>query len=133
GLACAVRALLVGRTAQGTVAWIVGLALFPYLALPLYSVFGLGRFHGYVRARRSRDGRLTDLMRAVHPIRSAPRGLDRATAPRDLLALERLADLPFTRGNDAELLVDGTETFRSIFRGISEAQRYLLVQFYIIH
>ena len=133
GLACAVRALLVGRTAQGTVAWIVGLALFPYLALPLYSVFGLGRFHGYVRARRSRDGRLNDLMRAVHPIRHAPRGLDRATAPKALLALERLADLPFTSGNDAELLVDGTQTFRSLFRGISEARRYLLVQFYIIH
>ena len=38
-----------------------------------------------------------------------------------------------TDGNDAALLVDGDATFSSIFKGIAEAQRYILVQFYIVH
>ena len=133
GLACAVRALMVGRTAQGTIAWIVALALFPYLALPLYSTFGLGRFNGYIRARRTRDGKVNELVRSIHPVRHIPRAFDRANAPTQLLALERLAEMPFTRGNGAELLIDGEATFKSIFEGIAQARRYLLVQFYIIH
>ena len=56
GLAVAIRALMFGRTAEGTVAWMISLALVPYLALPLYTVFGHGKFQGYVRARRARDG-----------------------------------------------------------------------------
>jgi len=38
----------------------------------------------------------------------------------------------FTRGNDAELLVDGDATFKSIFEGIEQAKEYVLVEFYII-
>jgi cardiolipin synthase len=35
-------------------------------------------------------------------------------------------------GNDVELLVDGQDTFDSIFEGIQRAERYILVQFYIL-
>ncbi|WP_218574956.1 cardiolipin synthase [Reyranella sp. CPCC 100927] len=133
GLGTAMRALMFGRTAQGTVAWMIALTLVPYVALPLYVVFGHGKFQGYVRARRTRNGQLNDLMRAVRPLRASERALDRDTEPPELLALERLAELPFTRGNKAELLINGEQTFRSIFAGIAEARRYLLVQFYTIH
>jgi cardiolipin synthase len=133
GLAVAMRALMFGRTAQGTVAWMIALVLLPYVALPLYVVFGHGKFLGYVRARRTRNGRLNDLMRSVRPLRDSERALDPDTAPRELLALERLAELPFTRGNKAELLIDGERTFRSIFDGIADARHYLLIQFYTIH
>src|SRR5438270_11072424 len=47
------------------------------------------------------------------------------------LAFDRLAKLPFTTGNDAELLIDGDATFASIFAGIEKARDYVLVQFYI--
>jgi len=30
------------------------------------------------------------------------------------------------------LLIDGQETFRSIFEGIESAQQYILVQFFIV-
>ncbi|HEX2890730.1 cardiolipin synthase [Vineibacter terrae] len=133
GLAVAMRALMFGRTAQGTVAWMVALVLLPYIALPLYAVFGHGKFHGYVRARRTRNGRLNDLMRTVRPLRDSERALDPDTAPRELLALERLAELPFTRGNKAQLLIDGEQTFQSIFAGIAASRRYVLIQFYTIH
>jgi cardiolipin synthase len=72
-------------------------------------------------------------MRTVRPLRDSERALDPANAPPELLALERLAELPFTRGNKAELLITGEQTFASIFAGIAEAKRYLLVQFYTIH
>jgi cardiolipin synthase len=72
-------------------------------------------------------------MRAVRPLRESERALETETAPRELLALERLAELPFTRGNKASLLINGEQTFRSIFAGIAEARRYLLIQFYTIH
>ena len=46
--------------------------------------------------------------------------------------VERLVSLPFTTHNDAELLIDGEATFRSIFAGIEAAREYVLVQFYIL-
>ena len=133
GLAVAMRALMFGRSAEGTVAWMISLALVPYIALPLYSVFGHGKFEGYVRARRTRDGYLNDVMRAVRPPRDSDRALEPGKAAPELLALERLAELPFTRGNTATLLVNGEQTFPSIFAGIAEARSYVLVQFYTIH
>jgi len=48
------------------------------------------------------------------------------------IALTRLADLPITRFNRSRLLVNGEETFRSIFDDIESAKEYILVQFYIV-
>ncbi|HIP77591.1 MAG TPA: hypothetical protein EYH07_03895, partial [Kiloniellaceae bacterium] len=48
GLFSALHAVVRTRTAQGAVAWTISLITFPYLALPLYWIFGRGKFHGYV-------------------------------------------------------------------------------------
>ena len=45
---------------------------------------------------------------------------------------ENLAKIPYLRGNELELLVDGEATFGSIFEGIAKAEEYILVQFFII-
>src|SRR3546814_10584031 len=63
GLVSALHAAVRTRTAQGAVAWSISLLTFPYVALPLYWVFGRGKFHGYVAARRSGDLK-------IHNIRS---------------------------------------------------------------
>ena len=47
------------------------------------------------------------------------------------LLLSKLVHFPLTSGNSAELLVNGLETFESIFESIEQAQRYVLVEFYI--
>src|SRR6202022_3551751 len=60
------------------------------------------------------------------------RGLHVETEHARELPFERLAKLPFTAGNDAELLIDGEATFASIFAGIEKARDYVLVQFYIL-
>jgi cardiolipin synthase A/B len=40
--------------------------------------------------------------------------------------------LPFTKGNELTLLIDGEETFESIFKSIHSAKKYLLVNFFIV-
>jgi cardiolipin synthase len=43
-----------------------------------------------------------------------------------------MARIPVTDRNSVELLIDGQDTFDSIFAGIDAAEEYILVQFYIV-
>jgi len=131
GALTAIRAVMEVRTTQGAVAWAVCLITFPYVALPAYWVLGRSRFHGYVTARRA------DLT----SVKAVEREFLARLVERDLIArpdrdrpllVEKLAKLPFTKGNDAELLVNGDAVFSSIFDGISRAARYVLVEYYIV-
>ena len=131
GLYCAWRALMHSRTAQGAAAWVVSLVLQPFIAVPMYAVFGRRKFVGYVRARREGDGAL------AHVAESTCEGVGGCRSDRDeevpeLAALERLARLPFTSGNRADLLVDGEATFAATFAGIDRAHSYVLVQTFIL-
>jgi len=131
GIATAVVALFRVRTSQGAIAWVVCLVTLPVLAVPAYWVFGRRRFQGYVLARRRH---LREMAREAQEVaaRYAALGLvDPPQDPADRL-LVRLARLPFTRGNDVDLLVDGDATFRSMLEGIERAERYVLFQFYIL-
>ena len=131
GIASAVQAIMETRTPQGAVAWVLGLITFPYVAVPAYWVFGRSRFRGFVALRRA------DLVKTVP---AARRYLDELKTGNLIafperqkeLSIEKLAKLPFTVGNDVELLVDGKTTFDSIFEGIQRAEDYILVQFYIL-
>ena len=49
------------------------------------------------------------------------------------MRLECLADLPFTKGNDVELLVNGKKTFDAIFAQIEKAERYVACEFFIVN
>jgi cardiolipin synthase len=129
GLAHVIHALMHVRTSQGTIAWIVCLIAFPWLAVPLYWFAGKSRFSGYVRARRGLDAKLRQLADDLHR-----RLRHYAIRPDDAFgrAAEILGGLPFTRGNELTLLIDGEETFDAIFRAIASAERYLLINFYIV-
>jgi cardiolipin synthase len=48
-------------------------------------------------------------------------------------AVQQLSGMELTRGNHAELLVNGQATFDSILDGIAHAKHYVLVQFYMFH
>lgn len=131
GAATAVVALMSTRTPQGTVAWILSLLLVPWVAVPLYILFGHARFEGYVTARRGGDSTLQDVVR--EPARELQTFRVRPPDPSgDLAAVERLARIPLLGGNETEILRNGEATFDSIFQGISGAREYLLVQFYIL-
>src|SRR4051812_19951499 len=132
GALTSIHAILGVRTAQGAIAWAVSLNTFPYVAVPAYWVFGRSSFEGYVTLRRADRAELTErqqeIARAVDAFRPPAE-----SAPESAQLLEKLAMLPATRGNHAELLIDGQATFDAIFAGIAAAKEYVLVQFYIIH
>lgn len=129
GVMSAIMALMSSRTSQGAVAWIISLLTFPYIALPAYWFFGRPRFYGYVMARGERDSVLRRVL-ARYQESSLPYLVPFSNS--DTQAVEQLAMMPLTRGNSAELLIDGDATFNSLFNGIDEAEHYLLLQFFIV-
>jgi cardiolipin synthase len=131
GLLTAVHAVMSVRTPQGTIAWFAALVTIAPVSVPAYWVFGRNKFHGYVRAREREIGKLDAIIRAANS-RIAEHVTPTPSQFRALHGAEKLARLPVTSGNRAELLIDGEATFASIFDGIEAARDYVLVQFYIV-
>ena len=131
GALTSVRAIMETRTAQGAVAWAISLNTMPYVAVPAYWVFGRSDFNGYVTARRDHGEELQSFWNSFNGTLTA-RDLIYDPERSDPFVTEALAKMPATKGNDAELLIDGDATFKSIFEGIARAKDYVLVQFYII-
>jgi cardiolipin synthase len=132
GIVTAVHAVMKTRTSQGAIAWAGALIVIPYVALPLYLVFGRDRFMGYVNARREEGERIANL-RASLALASLDVSLLPEGDPAVYGVFDRLAHMPFAAGNTARLLVDGKAVFDAIFEGIDGARRYVLAQFFIVH
>ncbi len=156
GAATALDAVMKARTPQGATAWVFALATLPLVALPLYWIFGRVRFDDYLDALREFDQKHSDVLdpaceHAVSKRHAALAGVgdpgnddDPGDDPPDarpedsrldgeMQAFSAMATLPFTHGNCARLLIDGQETFDALFEAMDRAERYLLVQFYIVH
>jgi len=132
GIVSAVDAVMSTRTAQGAIAWSIGLVAAPVVAVPAYWIFGRSKFEGYLEARREVQSDFDHLYDEIYTNMSAAAvEFDRPNPEWD--ALRRLSNTRLVGGNKAELLVDGQETFDSIIEGIGEASDYVLVQFYIVH
>lgn len=121
----AIEAILKTRTSQGAIAWSLSLLLLPSVMLPLYWIFGRRKFRGYAKARRIGKFGLHAPRRALH--KQAPHQLDQ---PQQVL--ERIAQMPYTRGNDAQLLIDGAQIFAALFSAIDAAKHYILLEYYIV-
>ncbi|RYD40387.1 MAG: cardiolipin synthase, partial [Verrucomicrobiaceae bacterium] len=124
-MVCAVREIMISRTSQGSIAWLLSLALLPFPTAFLYLIFGWKAFDDYA-TDRIRNGR------AARPLRAKDLALiDRETS--HLWPVQvKVSEVPFLNGNEVDILVDGKATFDSIFEGIAKAKKYLLVQFYIV-
>lgn len=121
---CAVREVMASRTSQGSIAWLMSLAVLPFPTALIYLVFGWKHFDDYARTRLE--------LRLSRPIRSEElQVIDRATGKEWPVLLHSSA-APFLAGNRPTLLIDGEATFESIFAGIAAAKHYVVVQFYII-
>ena len=129
GLIAAVDAIWNGRTSQGTLAWVLALAVVPFIALPLYLLFGSRKFHGFHRARKSGQEALQRLRQHQHSNQDIfpSRSKSRTTIP-----LENLSRLPQTERNQVQLLINGEQTFAHIFQALDYAKKSILVQFYLI-
>ncbi len=132
GIVSAIHAIMSTRTSQGAIAWAVSLITFPFVAVPAYWVLGRSKFRGYVTARQAGDIEIQHVaaraMEAAMPFVSKRAERHAATH-----AAEALAEMDALRGNSVELLIDGAQTFESIFAGIDAAKDYVLVQFFIVH
>lgn len=133
GVVNAAHAVMNVRSSRGAIAWSLSLATFPWLAIPLYWVFGRNRFRGYDRAMRNVYEKHRALIREGYDeIFKYKLPVDGALADLQRLA-DELATVPFTCGNAVELLVDGEETFAAMLAGITSAQHYILLQSYIVN
>lgn len=131
GIAHVLHALMNVRTSQGAIAWVISLLTVPFLALPMYWLLGRTRFSRNVGGRREADGRLQKLAESMHR-RLRDYEVDLPEDDAFERAAQMLGGLPFTRGNDLELLIDGERTFERIFEVIEQAEDYLCVNFFIV-
>lgn len=129
GLVAAVDAIWNGRTSQGTLAWVLALAVVPFIALPLYLIFGSRKFHSLHRARKSSQEALHRLQQHQYSNRDTfpSRHKSRTTIP-----LETLSRRPQTERNHVQLLINGEQTFAHIFQALDYAKTSILIQFYLI-
>ena len=133
GFVSSIDAVWGTRTSQGAIAWAVALNMLPIVSVPAYWVLGRSRFRGYVTARQQEDSEISDVGRQAAEL-AAPYFVSEEEA-RNIPATRAavaLAQIPFVRGNDVELLVDGEATFASILDGIDRARDYILFQFFIV-
>lgn len=131
GALTSVQAIMATRTPQGAIAWAISLNTMPVVALPAYWIFGRSRFEGYINKRRLSLERTDPLVREF--VESAKAHGFTSPEETDLFGVkERLAKLPATNGNSAQLLINGHEIFDSILAGIDTAEDYILTHFYIV-
>jgi len=131
GFVSSIDAVMRARTSQGAIAWVLSLNTIPIVSLPAYWVLGRTTFQGYVLARQQDDSELSHI--ASKNMRDKDEFLsDLSSNYPAVRAAELLADLPLSKNNSTELLIDGEATFESIFEGIEQASEYVLVQFYIV-
>ena len=123
----AVRAAQTARTPQGAVGWVVFLLSAPVFGVPFYLFLGHHRFKGYRIARQESERVVEGIKTFADYSKPDPKTMRINPRP-----FEALAHLPVSRGNGAELLIDGDATFQSILDAIDGAENYVLIQFYIV-
>ncbi|WP_372965066.1 cardiolipin synthase [Marinobacter sp.] len=131
-LACIYRILLTYRTTQGAIAWIISLIALPYIAVPLFVLFGRYRFGGYTKARRMGNKALSSLLDQFEGQTTSIPAPDQENFGDELQVLCKLSRQPFTSGNACTLLKDGAATFEALFQAMEDATHYILLEFYIV-
>ena len=131
GIFFALESIFKSRTSQGAIAWALGLVFLPPLVVPIYLLFGQRRFYGYVEARRKGDLEIQRIAQRLLAEMSQHFSLP-GELPAGMQLLEKLALMPFTQGNQVNLLINGERIFQEIFSAIDRAEDYILVQFYIV-
>jgi len=133
GILTAAHAVMVVRSSRGAIAWGISLITFPWIAIPLYWILGKNEFFEYARA-------LQNAYREKHNLVSQAYGeilKHKAVLPENLSTIAKLTEvftpLPFTTGNEIELLIDGQQTYTAMLNAIAQAQDYILLQSYIIN
>lgn len=131
GFFSSINAIMQTRTPQGAIAWAVSLNTFPYIAVPAYWIFGASEFEDYFHSREESRQAAREIRQELRTRLIDGNMLQEPDDVKDRV-LASLAEQPFTRGNQVELLTSGAETYESMLEGIESAKHYILFQFYII-
>lgn len=119
GLYLAVNALFQSRTPQGGLAWFIGLVGFPYVAIPLFVVFGRRRYHDETQRRTPAKFPHYDVVEHRHePLAEFEHFL-------------RHTGFSFTGKNKIDLLIDAEAIYGSMLRALEEATDYVILQVFI--
>ena len=133
GVLLALRAILIARTPQSAIGWAMILLILPVIGIPLFLVFGESRFSGYTRAGTGKSGALDEALKAtVRHLEGYHSEVSGLCGDGSKVA-QNISRLPPTAGNQVRLLIDGRQTFETIFQDIDSARESVWVQFFIIH
>ncbi|MDP0491392.1 MAG: cardiolipin synthase [Verrucomicrobiota bacterium JB023] len=133
GFVFSIQAVMQSRTEQGAVAWALSLNTAPIVAVPAWLVFGYSEMDSYNATRQAGLEKTRPFAeKLIGHFGNKEMDSSEAREEQAFESLATIASLPFIRGNEVELLVDGKNTYRSIFEAIDEAQDYILIQFYIL-
>ncbi|WP_228934715.1 cardiolipin synthase [Paraburkholderia saeva] len=134
GVIAACHAILYTRTSQGAIAWAVSLVAMPYFTVVPYLFLGRSKFRGYADARRLENESLRTLShpRQWDTLDSSGGHPTTELGHRVIRSLTRLGGMPFLPGNRVRTLVNGEATFAAILEAIEAAQKYVIVQFFIV-
>ena len=128
----AIHVLWNGRTAQGTIAWFISLITFPLISLPLYLIFGHSKFDEYIEARQiiseKADELTKDLLAKYVPEYNQTNNISYSNR----ILIDNIFKLSSTRGNSWKILKDGHKTFSEIFQAVEHAEKYILIQYFIL-
>ena len=130
GTLCSIHALFYSRSSQGAIAWCLSLIVIPYIALPLYLIFGRSHFKGYKELQKNFRDLASTNHAGIDQLFAVSRGIDEKNL--FLKTFEQLSRRGWTEGNLVRLLPDGETTFKTIFESISSAEKYVLIEFFII-
>ncbi len=127
----------VNRKPSSATAWLMLIALFPFLGLIVFLLIGSPKLP---RARRLKQRKMDELVaNAVEAARGIP-GLHELLDPpvperyRPYARLSHaLGGMPPFDGNAVELIADYAEVFTRLAADIDRAERYVYVQFYILN
>ena len=133
GILLALRAVLMARTPQSAIGWAIALVIMPFIAIPLFLVFGESRFSGYTRAGTGKSAALDEALRATVRHLDGYHAEVRGLCADGSKVARNISLLPPTNGNRVRLLIDGQQTFDAIFEAIDRAKESVWVQFFIIH
>ncbi|MGI0493659.1 cardiolipin synthase [Alkalinema pantanalense CENA528] len=132
GVIYAAHAVMSVRSSRGAIAWSLSLVLLPWVAIPLYWIFGRRRFHGYAELLH------TAYLQHRQRVEAAYQQISqyRITVNPSSYSIQRLAEmlspLPFTTDNATELLIDGERTYQTMLQAIDNAQDDILLQMYTL-
>ena len=132
GIIAAVHAIMNTRTAPGAIAWSVSLVSMPFVAVPAYLVLGRSKFEGMTEALEQNQDEIEAIIGQFQK-NQEPWLVKDGDYYGEYEAIRKLAGMEITRGNRAELLINGDATFDSIIAGVAQAKDYVLFQFYMFH